>query len=110
MELLCETCAQGLLYCYEQQLRAERLALHARRTELRNMRFEEYLRTPEWRSRRNRALLMAGNRCQLCGKSNLRLDAHHNSYQRRGEELLEDLVVLCCNCHQRYHRGLPEVA
>jgi 5-methylcytosine-specific restriction endonuclease McrA len=70
----------------------------------------EYLKTSEWRALRNRALIQAGNRCQVCGKTNLQLDVHHNSYERYGNEQLSDLVVLCRSCHQHFHGILPEAA
>ena len=108
-EMLCESCAQGLQHCHEQQLRAERLALHARRTELSRMRFEEYLKTPEWKTRRSRALIRAGNRCQVCTNTD-RLEVHHRSYERFGDELLEDLVVMCRKCHQHFHDVPPKAA
>ncbi len=73
------------------------------------MPYADYLKTPEWRSIRNRALIGAGNRCQLCG-SRKNLNAHHNNYQRRGDELLEDLTVLCRRCHQEHHGILPDAA
>jgi hypothetical protein len=48
---------------------ADRLA------ELRSMPYREYLKTPEWRSRRGEALARAGNRCQICNGSR-DLDVH----------------------------------
>ena len=109
-EMLCECCAQGLQYCYEQQFRAERLARQARQKELGNMSLPEYLKTKEWKARRNRALIKAGNRCQTYGRNNVPLDVHHNSYERVGNELLEDLAVLCRCCHELYPGILPETA
>lgn len=109
-ELLCETCARERRYCHEQQLRAERLAHQARKAQLRRMSLAEYLKTPEWGALRNRKLIQAGNRCQVCGKHNLQLDVHHNSYIRFGHEQLSDLVVLCRSCHQHFHGILPEAA
>ena len=109
-ELLCDTCSSEQRYCHEQQVRAERLAHQARKAQLRRMPLTEYLKTSEWRALRNRALIQAGNRCQVCGKTNLQLDVHHNSYERFGHEQLSDLVVLCRSCHQHFHGILPEAA
>ncbi len=109
-EVLCECCAQGVQYAHEQQLRAERLARKARQKELNSMSYAEYLKTKEWKARRNRALLRAGNKCVPCGRSDVPLEVHHNCYERRGSELLEDLVVLCRRCHQLYHGVLPDAA
>lgn len=94
-------------------VRAERLARHARKAQLRKMARDdltEYLKTPEWKVMRSRKLIMAGNRCQVCGSTAKPLDCHHNSYERLGDELLEDLVILCRSCHQRYHDLLPKAA
>jgi len=108
--LLCDTCSREQRYRYEQQVRAERLSRQARKAQLRRMPHAEYVKTPEWLARRNRALIQAGNRCQVCGKANLQLEVHHNSYERYGEDLLEDLVVLCRGCHQHYHGVKPHAA
>jgi 5-methylcytosine-specific restriction endonuclease McrA len=108
-EMLCESCTQGVRHCYDEQHRAELLVRRARIAELRKMPFEEYRRTPEWRTRRNRILLRAGNKCELCYASGP-VDCHHRTYDRYGEELLSDLIALCRSCHQRFHGILPEAA
>ncbi len=108
-EMLCEGCTQGLRHCYEEELRAELLVRQARTSQLRKMPFREYRLTPEWRSRRNRVLLRAGNRCELCSTTG-QLEVHHRSYVRYGEELLGDLIALCRRCHRRFHEILPEAA
>jgi hypothetical protein len=83
--MLCESCAQGLQHCRDEELRAALLARHARASELRKMPWGEYRMTPQWRSRQNRVLLRAGNRCEVCyGRG--RLDVHHCTYERYGEE------------------------
>jgi hypothetical protein len=64
--------------------------------------YEEYLRSPEWRRKKRKALERAGNRCHLCS-TRWRLDVHHNTYERIGRERPEDLVVLCRLCHTRHH-------
>jgi hypothetical protein len=108
-QLFCDTCAQGLVHGCREQARAEYLALKARQEELRKMPLVEYLQTPEWRVLRNRALIRAGHSCTLC-PSRKHLNVHHRTYERRGHELLEDLIVLCRSCHQRHHDILPDAA
>jgi 5-methylcytosine-specific restriction endonuclease McrA len=108
-EMLCESCTQGLQHCQDEVHRAELLARQARTAELRKMPFKEYRRTPEWRSLRNRVLLRAGNKCELCYASG-RLEAHHRTYDRYGQELLSDLIALCRSCHQSFHGIQPEAA
>ena len=40
-----------------------------------------------------------GNRCSSC----LNLDAHHLTYERFGNELPEDLMILCRTHHIELH-------
>jgi hypothetical protein len=32
------------------------------------------------------------------------LQVHHRTYERRGAELADDLVVVCRQCHEIHHR------
>jgi len=63
-----------------------------------------YLRSPHWKRVRNAALERAHHRCQVCNAAG-RLEVHHRTYDRRGQELLEDVTVLCRNCHETFHRN-----
>lgn len=110
-ELLCDAnrCSQEYRATYEEELRSAYLAQKARNHQLSKMSLEEYLKTKEWKVKRNRALIQAGNRCQVCA-STYRLEVHHRTYERLGDELLSDLVVLCRSCHQHYHGILPKAA
>jgi hypothetical protein len=76
---------------------------HLRLVELKFMDYETYLKTPEWKRRRNRILESVGKRCQRCGAKGVELHVHHLTYERRGEELPEDLIVLCKDCHEKEH-------
>lgn len=82
-------------------------AARARRIQLATMPYEQYLLTPEWRARAERAKARAGWRCQFCNSSK-NLEAHHRTYERRGTELDEDLVALCDRCHGDLHVVLTE--
>lgn len=76
--------------------------------------YTAYINSPLWRARRRRALEIAGNRCQFeilqpgstslvrCPSSAL-LSVHHKTYERLGQELDEDLEVLCWFHHQLEH-------
>jgi hypothetical protein len=77
-------------------------AWEAREEALRTMPYSDYLRTPEWTERRRSAVRRAGQACQTCGGQG-RLHVHHRTYERRGEELADDLTVLCENCHLAVH-------
>lgn len=64
--------------------------------------YREYLRSHEWRRRRELALLAAGFRCEMCGKKG-RLQVHHRDYMHVFHESPNDLIVLCGTCHRRHH-------
>lgn len=70
---------------------------------LNNLTYQEYIETPYWDNTRKRALKAAGYRCQKCRKVNVPLDVHHLTYERRGQELLSDLLVVCRPCHEAIH-------
>lgn len=65
--------------------------------------YDEYLASPEWRSRREWALERADRRCQLCNTTRTPLHVHHRTYERLGAELPSDVIVLCGQCHQTFH-------
>lgn len=78
-----------------------------RLTALRAMPYEDYLRTPEWRRRRNRALMIAWWRCQWPGcTQRVGLQVHHRSYEHLGDERDHELQVLCAGHHGERHAQL----
>jgi 5-methylcytosine-specific restriction endonuclease McrA len=74
----------------------------ARAHELAQMPYLAYLDSPEWQARRKAKLIEAGHRCVVCNSPN-RLEVHHRTYQRRGNEDRTDLTVLCRRCHSLFH-------
>lgn len=76
---------------------------------LRAMPYTEYLKTQHWHFVRQAALQRAGHTCAVCDSSD-RLEVHHRTYERRGCEWPEDLVVLCNGCHSRQHGILDGLA
>lgn len=71
--------------------------------ELRTMPYEEYLQTPEWQEKRELALERDGYRCRNCN-CDKNLHVHHRSYERRGNEDINDLTTLCNDCHEHFHK------
>lgn len=73
---------------------------------LRSMPYEDFLKTKYWDRVRKMKIKQSGCKCQMCGKKDIELHVHHNSYEHHGDEAnhLEDLVVLCKNCHNLFHR------
>jgi len=44
--------------------------------------------------------------CQQCGRSVIRLEAHHIQFRERGgKDTLANLITLCEQCHHRLHEG-----
>jgi len=64
--------------------------------------YEEYLRSLRWRLKREERLKLDGYACQECGTTSeqYQLDVHHLTYERLGNERMEDLQTLCVLCHQ----------
>lgn len=65
-----------------------------------------YLRSDEWRARRALVLERAGGVCEDCGQAEPEV-VHHLTYARVGREPLEDLVAICCPCHDLRHPDKP---
>lgn len=61
-----------------------------------------YLASPAWRKVKARYRKLVIEACGLCGCDGS-LDLHHTTYERVGEELPNDLVWLCRNCHRMVH-------
>lgn len=70
---------------------------------LRTMPYKEYLQTEHWRNLRGQMLKRAKFHCQLCNRGDISLHVHHRTYERRGNEQLSDLIVLCATCHETFH-------
>lgn len=69
---------------------------------LQRMPYSEYLQTDHWKALRVQALAAAEYRCQVCNDT-AALTVHHRTYERRGFELLSDLIALCRSCHSIFH-------
>jgi len=70
---------------------------------LKEMPYNDYLKTMHWKIIKYFITYRANYKCQLCGTSKDILNVHHNTYKNRGEEKLEDLIVLCKKCHKTFH-------
>jgi len=68
--------------------------------------YAEYLETQHWQNVRKRALRRAEYKCQLCNNGDGILHVHHKTYENLGCEENNDLIVLCENCHQKFHDKL----
>ncbi len=75
-----------------------------------NMPYKDFLRTLYWDFIRTLKKEQANYKCELCN-NNTHLNVHHKSYNNHGDEYhhLEDLIVLCSDCHSKFHEKLAEV-
>lgn len=96
---ICESCKPKPIIVNVEQLHEQR---RQRELHLRRMSYAEYLQTDHWQSIRAAALRRARWRCQLCNRATS-LDVHHRTYERRGCELLSDVIALCRPCHATHH-------
>ena len=68
-----------------------------------NEKYQKYLNSRAWRTKRKRVLERDEHRCQNCG-STTNLQVHHWTYERIFQEPLDDLVTWCKACHEHHHR------
>jgi hypothetical protein len=64
--------------------------------------YEEYIQSDEWK-RKDKEFVRIMKKCQDCGSTE-RLGSHHKTYKNLGDETLEDVDVLCWNCHIKRHK------
>jgi 5-methylcytosine-specific restriction endonuclease McrA len=75
--------------------------------------YEKYLAGPHWQALRKRKLEqqkseLGHNCCEECREQpevtrETALHVHHRTYERLGEERLEDLSIICRPCHDKEH-------
>lgn len=61
--------------------------------------YHEYLASREWALKKKAVKERSGGVCERCGK-NPHEQTHHKTYQRLGNEHLEDLLGVCRRCHE----------
>lgn len=103
----CKDCQNERLSSSHAEHKRQMEIVRQRIEELRTMPYGAYLATSEWIATRTRMLKRAGFRCQLCNKQG-RLNVHHRTYERRGQEDYKDLIVLCGTCHAKFHDKIPQ--
>ena len=60
----------------------------------------DYLRSYDWKNRRDRVLQRDGYMCQAC-LNNPATQVHHLTYKHWGNEPLFELVAVCKPCHDK---------
>lgn len=81
------------------------LSPEAYKLALQQMDYPDYLQTKHWQGVRKAALERALNRCQVCNTDTKVLHVHHRTYENRGNEQPEDVIVLCSSCHSLFHKN-----
>ena len=72
--------------------------------------YQDFLNTPYWHVISEYKKFKSNYKCAICG-GNIKLATHHSSYKRHGKEheyvvIDEDLIVLCQDCHDKFHDKL----
>lgn len=67
---------------------------------------KKYIKSEDWNIKRKAKLKEAEYKCQLCSANETELHVHHNNYNNLGHEEMSDLIVLCKECHSRFHNKL----
>lgn len=65
-----------------------------------------YMKSDRWRKKRVKVLDRDGHKCVQCKRGDGPLQVHHLTYERYGNERLDDLVTLCERCHSTEHEWL----
>lgn len=104
-KVVCEVCKNERDVRIESYTKQEYRIFENKKIEvekLKAMPYKEYLQTDHWKKKRLQALKRYNFRCQTCNSNN-KLHVHHRTYERRGEELITDLICLCDKCHSKFH-------
>ncbi len=70
--------------------------------------YQAYILSPKWKLIRRMKLDQAGYCCELCFASDKILHVHHKTYRHLANEAFNELIVLCADCHAKFHDKLPE--
>jgi len=71
---------------------------------LKSLDYQDYLKTNHWKHFVEECKKFFNNKCQICGNKE-KLQVHHNNYKNRGRETFNDVVLLCKDCHSKFHNG-----
>lgn len=90
---------------YEEQRQLEYQAIGTKHLKIQTMQGREYdlyLKSSEWRIKREKVLGRANGICEGC-LDQPATQVHHTTYDHLYDELLFELVALCEECHARCH-------
>ena len=69
----------------------------------RDKQYIAYLNSKAWKAKKKLMFGKFGKSCQAC-RNTKKIDVHHLHYRNFGDELLQDLMVLCRKCHSDVHK------
>jgi hypothetical protein len=67
------------------------------------MPYADYLQTEHWLHFREETIKFFGNKCMICNSEEAVPNVHHRTYENRGRETFNDVIVLCNKCHKLIH-------
>jgi hypothetical protein len=73
------------------------------------MRYEDYLKSEHWKSRRYFRGQKSKWTCERCGAKDKPIHIHHLNYNHLWNESDEDLECLCEDCHWWEHHRIPDL-
>lgn len=67
--------------------------------------YRDYLNSELWKNNRRRFLESGffNGKCKICHCRSSRIEIHHRSYKRIGQEMLIDMIGVCPECHEAIH-------
>lgn len=66
------------------------------------VKYATYIKSRAWRLKRLEVLRRCNGVCEKCGLWPA-TNVHHKSYEHLGDELPEELIGVCLDCHQSFH-------
>jgi hypothetical protein len=64
--------------------------------------YKNYLNSRHWKLYKEKYINIYRKECAVC-KSKVKLNFHHKTYENVGNESLDDVVILCRECHEKVH-------
>lgn len=71
--------------------------------------YKQLLEYPEWKAKRIEVLKQDKFTCQICFKTDVKLNVYHKIYYPEHlpwDYNSRDMITLCENCHKIYHKHL----
>jgi len=65
--------------------------------------YKSYIVSMKWKIFKRGIVKTRGNVCERCGTKTNKLDLHHKTYARLFNELPQDVMLLCRDCHNEIH-------